>query len=403
MNTINKISVALVTFGASVAGAGPVYAEPDMASLQAEIDQLKKDVTAANEWRHPASLFHMAGYADAGYVKTDASGDNGSFGIGSFSPIFHYQYRDLVMMEAELEMGTGDDGSTDVNLEYMSIDWFANDYLVVVAGKFLSPIGQFRQNLHPSWINKMPAAPVGFGHDGAAPVSDMGLQARGGFFMGNMKATYAVYIGNGPELKAGIEPDPANSAVVDSIELDGIEAEAFGADRDGKKVIGGRFSILPLTDLEIGVSALTGKATVTSYEAGDFTGTEPSLLAEPSRDYDVVGADFSWTHEDTTFRGEYVKTKVAEAAASVAVDAAEWITWYAQYSYQFFGGKYEAVLRYCDFNSPDPMADQTQVAIGLNRLFSSNFIGKIAYESNDNPNAGMDMDNRLLLQLSYGF
>jgi len=403
MDLLNKINTLAIVWLALLGAPCIGYADSEIDTMKAEIDQLKRNVAAANEWRNPNSLFHMAGYADAGYVKSDTSGDNGSFGVGSFSPIFHYQYRDLVMMEAELEMGVGDEGTTDVNLEYMSIDWFANDYLIIVAGKFLSPIGQFRQNLHPSWINKLPSAPVGFGHDGAAPVSDIGVQARGGFFMGNMKATYAIYIGNGPELKAGIEPVATDSTLIDAVDLDGVEAEALGADRDGKKVVGGRFSILPVANLEIGVSVLTGKATVTSFEPGEFTGTDPSLLAEPTRDYDVVGADFSWRTVDSNFRAEYVNTKVAEAAASVATDSAEWSSWYAQYAYQFLNADYEAVLRYCDFDSPDPAMDQKQVAIGLNRLFSNNFIGKIAYESNDNPNTGMDIANRLLLQLSYGF
>ena len=36
----------------------------------------------------------------------------------------------------------------------------------------------------------------------------------------------------------------------------------FGNDRDGEKVFGGRFGIMPLPKLEIGVSLLTGKASV---------------------------------------------------------------------------------------------------------------------------------------------
>ncbi|MCW8956379.1 MAG: hypothetical protein OQL09_05810 [Gammaproteobacteria bacterium] len=375
----------------------------ELEQLMQEIELLKKEVAAANEWRQPNTLIHMAGYADVGYVTSEAPGDNGSFNVGTFSPIFHYQYRDLVMLESELELKINDNGETETALEYLTVDWFVNDYMVLVAGKFLSPIGQFRQNLHPSWINKLPSAPPGFGHDGAAPVSDLGFQARGGFHIGEMKATYAVYMGNGPELKAEIEPDPGDSTIIDAIELDGVEAEAFGADSDGEKVIGGRVSILPVPELEIGLSLLTGQATVTEFEAGEFTGTEPSLAAEPTRDYDVTGADFSWRSTDYEARGEYVKTEVAEAASSNATDAAEWETWYLQLAYRLFNGDYEAVVRVGDFDSPHASADREQVSVGLNRLFSNNFIGKIAFESNDNPNAGLNADDRWLVQLSYGF
>lgn len=379
------------------------FAADDLEQIKKELQQLRQDVAAANEWRDPNTIFHMAGYADVGYIKSDAPGDNGSFNVGTFSPIFHYQYRDMVMLESELELKSLENSETDVTLEYLTIDWFVNDYMVLVAGKFLSPIGQFRQNLHPSWINKMPSAPPGFGHDGAAPMSDLGIQARGGFHISNVKATYAIYLGNGPELKAEIEADATDSTAIEAIELDGVEAEAFGADRDNKKVIGGRFSILPIAEIEIGLSILTGQATVTEFETGDFTGTEPSLTAEPARDYDVTGADFSWRNPLLEVRGEYVKTEVGSSASSTAVEASEWATWYMQLSRQFFNGDYEGVIRYGNFDSPHDIADIEQISVGVNRLFSNNFIGKIAFENNDNPNTGFEADNRLLLQLSYGF
>lgn len=403
MNAINKRG--LMAWAISAVLMTPVisHAASEIDTLRQELEQIRQQVEAANEWRDPNTLIHMAGYADVGYVNSDAPGDDGSFNVGNFSPIFHFQYRDLVMLESELEIEINEEGETEVALEYLTVDWFVNDYLVLLAGKFLSPIGQFRQNLHPSWINKLPSAPPGFGHDGAAPVSDLGLQARGGFHIGGMKATYAFYVGNGPEIKAEIEPDPGNSAIIDSTELDGVEAEAFGADSDGEKVMGGRFSVLPASGLEIGVSLLTGQATVTEFEAGEYTGTEPSLANEPARDYDVTGTDFSWRTSILELRGEYAKTEVGAAATSEATDAAEWSTWYLQLSYPFLNADYEAVLRYGDFDSPHASSDQEQITVGLNRLFSNNFIAKIAFESNDNPNAGLEADDRWLVQLSYGF
>jgi hypothetical protein len=118
-----------------------------------EVQIIKKDVATASEWLQPDTVTHMAGYADVGF--TDSESDDGSFNVGTFSPIFHYQYRDLVLLESELEIEVEEDGETEVALEYLTIDWFINDYMVLVGGKFLSHIGQFRQNLHPSWINKL--------------------------------------------------------------------------------------------------------------------------------------------------------------------------------------------------------------------------------------------------------
>ena len=206
-------------------------------------NQVNEVSETTSEWKNADSVVHLAGYGDATY--SDGQGKDGAFTGARFNPIFHYQYKDLVMLEAELEMEVEDDGGTATNLEYAAIDLFANDYLALVGGKFLSPLGQFRQNFHPSWINKLPTAPPGFGHDQTAPVSEVGLQARGGFPVGRASryVNYAAYVGNGPVL-----------------ELNGSEIEAIGAEGrtyndDDKFVYGGRVGFLPVPKLEIDVKA----------------------------------------------------------------------------------------------------------------------------------------------------
>tara|TARA_R110002074_G_scaffold212347_2_gene381797 strand:- start:341 stop:1585 length:1245 start_codon:yes stop_codon:yes gene_type:complete len=357
-----------------------------------EVQAVKQEVATASEWLQPDTLIHMAGYADVGY--TDAESADSSFNVGTFAPIFHFQYRDLVMLESELEFTVGDDGETETALEYLSLDWFVNDYMTLVAGKFLSPIGQFRQNLHPSWINKLPSAPPGFGHDGAAPVSDVGVQLRGGFPVGNVRTNYALFASNGPELKAEFEDDEYG--------LDGVEAEGFGSDRDGEKVIGGRIGIIPFPGFELGLSAASGKATVTSVEDGDST----LLSDEGARDYDVIGADFNWQIQGFSLRGEYIETEVGSdnGGSTAASVGAEWETWYTQGAYRFNKTNWELVTRYTDFDSPHDAKDQKQWALGVNYLISNNFIAKLGYEFNDGKISGNDADNdQLMFQMAYGF
>jgi len=386
--------------------------------VEQEVTALKEDVAKAAEWRHPDTLIHMSGYADIGY--TIASGEDGSFGVGRFSPIFHYLYRDIVMLESELEIEIDERGETEVALEYLTIDYFLNDNIALVGGKFLSPIGQFRQNLHPSWINKLASAPPGFGHDGAAPTSDVGLQARGGFKIGNMFTNYAAYVSNGPELNSVFEDD--------EFELEGIVAEGFNADADGEKVFGGRIGVMPLPGLEIGISVATGKATVTALElahGGDEGDDghekarsvvldehehddpeEPSfdLHDEQARDYDVFGVDFVYGLRNFQLRGEYVKSKVGAAEHGVtASEGATWESWYTQAAYLIPRTKIEPVIRYTDFNSPHSSQDQTQWGLGLNYLISSNVIGKVTYELNDGMPGSIADVNRWLFQLAYGF
>ncbi len=384
------------------------FAETGKADLQSQIDALQNQVTALNaevqqaaEWKNPNTLVHMAGYADVGFISPEEGND--SFVVGSFSPIFHFQYRDIVMLEAELEIEVDDNGETETALEYLTIDWFVNDYATIVAGKFLSPIGQFRQNLHPSWVNKMPSAPPGFGHDGAAPVSDLGVQVRGGFPLGNMRGTYAVYSSNGPELNSETEDET-------EFELDGVAAEGFGADRDGKRTYGGRFSLIPIPSVEIGLSIATGKASVTVLEGNDVdpptagfeSGTEFSN--EQARDYDVTGMDFVWFNGSMSFRGEYVKTEIGEANAGLtAGEGGEWKAWYTQLAYRLPNTKWEGVIRYSDFDSPHNSQDVTQTMIGVNYLVTNNFIAKLAYESNDGTTGAPSDNDRALFQLAYGF
>lgn len=364
-----------------------------------DIDALEKKMAESDRRSEPRirdSIVHLAGYGSVGY--TDGDNTDGRFSQVQFSPIFHYMYKDLVMLESELEIVNSPDGETETNLEYMAVDLFLHDNVALVAGKFLSPIGQFRQNLHPGWINRIPSAPSGFGHDGAAPLSETGVQLRGGIPLGAMKANYALYVGNGPEL---IAVDEDGDSIADEIES--IESEGRTRDVDGDKVWGARIGLLPMPGLEVAVSAATGKALITSVVNEDEeTIAGADLSSETGRDYDVLGFDFSWQWNNLDLRGEYVRSETGNASGS-AIDGAVWKTWYTQAAYRFRPTPLEGVLRYTDFQSPHASESQEQWAVGMNYLFGPNVIGKLAYEFNDNETGSGADDDNLLVQLSYGF
>ena len=187
-NRIDELEAKAVTMATDLAA---LRAELEQAKAQApaaDVQALREETVAlrqaaqraeksADEWKNTTSVTHLAGYASADYV----SPENGSAAfVANFNPMFHFQYNDRILWEAELEFQVEEDGNTEIGLEYSTIDVFINDNLVFLAGKFLSPIGNFRQNTHPSWINKLPSAPPGFGHDGAAPRAEVGIQLRGG-------------------------------------------------------------------------------------------------------------------------------------------------------------------------------------------------------------------------------
>lgn len=393
-----------------LAVSGNALAQTELEKLRSEVNELnkkakqweankgtrkkiKKDVDILNQqavewegWKAPKTLIHLAGFADVSY--TDKQGETGSFGIGTFSPIFHYQFADRFMLEGELEFNVDEAGKSEAGIDYLTIDWFVNDYVAVVAGKFLSPLGQFRQNIHPSWINKLASAPIGFGHDKAAPNAEIGVMLRGGYlFDTNNSMNYAVYIGNGPTL----EPNGAGN------EIEMIETPGLAADGDGKKVIGGRFGMFyPDAKFEYGLSYATGEISLR-------TGSSGSYSYDATRAYDVVGADFNWRPAGLNIRGEYIQQKVGAQVLSNAPDSGKWAAWYLQASYQFTGSKWEAVLRLGEYDTPENSTDVEQATLGVNYLFETNIVGKVSYEINDNPNAGLTAANRLIVQLAYGF
>lgn len=359
-----------------------------------EVQALRAETTAArqaaeraemsaNEWKNSSSVTHLAGYASADYVSPENG--NAAF-VANFNPMFHFQYSDRILWEAELEIEVEEDGDTEIGLEYSTIDLFLNDNMILMAGKFLSPLGNFRQNLHPSWINKLPSAPPGFGHDGAAPLAEVGVQLRGGFNVGQQsKITYAGFVGNGPKLEG------------EDGEIHGIDTDGFAGDPDDEKVFGGRISILPMPKLELGLSAAFGDAAVVENDDMDFEG-------DPTRDYDVFGFDASYQWNNLDLRGEYIQQEVETLETSVAPEGGEWETWYVQGAYKFGPqAKWEGVVRYTDFTSPHADESQEQWALGMNYLIAPSALVKVGYESNSGLEGEITDDDRWLLQIAYGY
>lgn len=358
----------------------------DLQAMQADIDAAKqiaeRATQSANEWKDVTSVTHLSGYASADYVSPENG--NAAF-IANFNPMFHFLLNDMLLWEAELEIEVEENGETAIGLEYTTVDIFLNDTMTLMAGKFLSPIGNFRQNIHPSWINKLPSAPPGFGHDGAAPISEVGLQLRSVAPGGdNSRFTYAAYIGNGPRL------------VGEDGEIYAIEAEGFAGDPDDEKVFGGRIAFLPIPKLELAVSAAFGDAAVVENDGADIDG-------DPTRDYKVLGFDASYQWNNLDFRGEYIKSEVEEQELSVAPEGGEWETWYAQGAYKFGQDKWEGAVRFTDFSSPHPDDSQEQWAFGVNYLITPSALVKIGYEINDGLAGEISDDDRWIAQIAYGY
>ena len=361
-------------------------------SLESRLNALQKQVDGNN--LDSLSKLHLAGYSNVDFIAGSDNQEDG-FTNARFAPIFHFQFSDRVLFEGELEIETDEDGETEIAVEYSTIDLILNDYVALVAGKFLSPIGQFRQNVHPSWINKLPTAPVGFGHGGAAPLSDLGLQLRGGIpLSGSMRANYATYVSNGPTLVVDVDDG--------DIEME-METEAATSNADGNMVYGGRFGFLPIPEIELGLSGAIGKIGVAEEHA-----VSELSAGEPDRDYTVIGVDAIYNWSTLQLRGEFIQQSVgSDSGSTIAGGAAtgdlDFTTWYVQAAYRLPDTKWEGVVRYGDLDTPNEDANRSQWSAGINYLFANNVILKAAYTVDNFDASGIDEDNRVNVQLAYGF
>jgi len=83
-------------------------------------------------------------------------------------------------------------GPVSKNLDYAQVDYIANPFLTVTAGRYLTPFGIFNERLYPIWIRSLQQDPLIYS---LLATSSDGMMLRGGF-PANAKANlnYAVYV-----------------------------------------------------------------------------------------------------------------------------------------------------------------------------------------------------------------
>jgi hypothetical protein len=83
-------------------------------------------------------------------------------------------------------------GPVSKNLDYLQVDYIANPYLTVTAGRFLTAFGIFNERMYPIWIRSLQQDPLIFP---IATGSSDGMMLRGGFPV-NAQANlnYAAYV-----------------------------------------------------------------------------------------------------------------------------------------------------------------------------------------------------------------
>lgn len=273
MNTrilVRTLGLLLLPLLAGTAGAQQVPAE-EQERLRREIEALKAQLAASQSELEKyldlldaqlgstrdslravqagTTRFVVTGYGVGGYNATrDGPGSFNS----EFVPILLWQLNDRVLFAAEPEFEMGEE--LEIGLEYAQLSSLVTDFLTLGAGKFITPFSLFNPRLHAAWINKLPDAPLAFGHGGLAPGSGVGLFARGGVALGLARASYAVYAINAPELMTEGE----EAGLVEPV--DASEERAYG----------GRVGLFLLrSGLEVGYSFQTSESA--TLHGGDLS------------------------------------------------------------------------------------------------------------------------------------
>jgi len=82
--------------------------------------------------------------------------------------------------------------TNEYGLQYATVDYIANRYVTLVAGRFLTPFGMYSERLYPYWIRSLQGAPLAYSVSSNA---GLGGEMRGSFPAGtqSLNLNYAFY------------------------------------------------------------------------------------------------------------------------------------------------------------------------------------------------------------------
>jgi hypothetical protein len=330
----------------------------------------------------------------------------GGFYFGEFTPDFLLKLNDWIFLEAEI--GIGSDGSVSAG-SFAQADFFLNDWLTIIAGRFVAPIGWYNERINNPWINKLPADAPGSAPllwlQVLPPFSMLGLQATGSFYLGcsPIKLEYAVYVSNGLNLTPATAGSPTPSELAN---LENMQ-DTFSFITN-EKAVGGRIGFWwPECGLEAGFSAMYNG----DYVAGGF---EDSIrlwavdLNYHKGNWDVR-AEYGMLYQEAMSFGtsnitrQGVYAQVAYRPRDCGIRYLEDIELVYRYSYVNFKGIDPTTLDLTTFSTPvDVPVRRQQNEIGVDYWISPRLVLKCAYQINDEPGFHLH-DNQFFAELDWGW
>jgi hypothetical protein len=349
---------------------------------------------------------HIIGDASTAANGAGRPSTPGGFYFGEFTPDFLLKLNDWILLEAEVGLGPGASASVG---SFAQADFFVNDWLTIIAGRFVAPIGWYNERINNPWVNKLPADAPGSApllwQQVLPPFSLLGVQATGAFYLGctPIKMEYAAYVSN------GLNFTPAAAGAPSINELANLEnMETTFNIITNEKAVGGRLGFWwPEKGLETGVSVMYNG----DYIAGGF---ENSIS--------LWAWDFNYRKGNWDVRAEYGMT-YQQAQPFLPVDVVReglsgQIAWRPRSSHNRILQNVELIYRYgyVDFSGIDPTTlDLTTFAtpvdvpvrrqqneFGIDYYFYPRLVLKCAYQINDEPNFHLH-DNQFLIELAWGW
>ncbi len=338
----------------------------------------------------------FTGYGSATYQAALNNEFENNF-TASISPIFLYNMGGDVLFETELEFGLSGEATT-TTLEYAQIDYLGFDKVIITAGKFMVPFGIFGERLHATWINKLPTAPLlfGHGHGGVAegsllPVlSDAGLMVRVAQPLGSRwNLNLSLYATQGPTLVEASAGDGDGHGDHDAGSGGSASfiapAVGFGVafdDNNKNKMLGGRLGLVKGPNFEVNFSAFHAM-----YDEANYLS------------YNAHAVSLQWGLKSLDFKGEYVHL-MQEFQSDQTFSTLVTSGYYLQLSRRI--GRWEPVVRWSQLldatiDSEAVRNGEEALALGFNYWIDATIPVKLAYEFRP------DRDDSLLLQWAFGF
>jgi len=241
----------------------------------ATLSQIQPTYPLPNPAAGATHNFMVVGDAEVQFGKT--AGQHSGFALADFAPIFLFRANDNVLFEVGFDTtlqnaggppGTGGGANTSLSMSFGQLDYLLNDYVTVIAGDMLLPLGTYNER-GAGWLNKIPDAPLL--DDQLIPGSGIGAQLRGAVPVGEngQLLTYAVYGANGPGSVTGTgtafqtSGDPTSGPNLDLGGNVGILGDGTQQNLHSNPSGGGRIGwFYPWKlhhDIELGISGQSGE------------------------------------------------------------------------------------------------------------------------------------------------